>query len=65
MRDTPFDVHTPLADFLDHEMEASVVADKYLMGLEPLENWAEEDLLRFRAAIETELSERSDAIGNR
>lgn len=64
MRDTEFDVPPMVGDFFDHEMEAAVVVDRYLMGLEPLENWAEEDLKRFHAAIEHELREREDAVGN-
>lgn len=64
MRDTEFEIPPMVGDYFDHEMEASVVVDKYLMGLEPLENWSSEDLNRMAAAIEHELRERSDAVGN-
>lgn len=51
-----------------HQEAFDAVIDKYASGLEPLENWAEEDLERLQAAIEAELRERhptEEANGNR
>lgn len=51
----------------DHQTAFDVTLDKYTQGLEPMESWAEEDLVRVRNAIDVELQERrgEEVNGNR
>lgn len=55
----PGEPEPDIEDLPGHVFEADAIFDRYA-GTEPLVNWATEDLIKLRNALETEIVSRTD-----